>query len=396
MTRTPRHGLWTHQVESFHEFEPDELINPQLQAYHWRAFIPETLIEFDWQLGLQTYTQTLLEDKVIASASWPWLDRPWQQLFWRAHPCRELGRFWLLAQTAPERLSDTREHHPGLERLAQALGEPWPSLEDTLARCERFFRLAAERLGERFRWFMFAPLVDPLRLGFNPAQLFFLIERLVPEDERAPFFERVTPCDDDDDALAAAQRAFDALSLEREGSRYAACQLVRWPLPKARAALAQRALGDDALSPALRRAIIDLCLEGPQWSMAVAREDYTLSPDLAPWLLTRLAPQALPLIMSKLLAQPQALMDWIPSLMRVHSPHAVRGFMMLAMGDHGPSARAARAWLMSEGANAIAICHEVRSSATPEDEVLKPLAQELLDEYSARGHEHLVASLSPS
>lgn len=395
MTRTPRHGLWTHQVESFHEFEPDELINPHLEVDRWRAFIPDALIEFEWSIGVQTYAQTLLEAEELARASWPWLDRPWQQLFWRARQSPELGRFWLLAQTAPERLSDTREHHPGLERLAQAQDEPWPSLEDTRSRCERFFHLAAERLGERFRWFMFAPLVDPLRLGFNPAQLFFLIEHLVPEDERAPFFERVTPCDDEV-ACAAAQRAFDALSLEREGSLYAACQLARWPLPDLRAALAQRALGDKALSPALRRAIIDRCLEGPQWSMAVARDDYPLSADLAPWLLTRLAPQALPSIMAKLIAQPQTLMAWVPSLMRVHSPHAVRGFMMLAMGDYGPSARAARAWLMSEGANTIVICHEVRSSAAPDDEPLKPFAQELLDEYGARGHEALVASLSPS
>lgn len=390
MTRATHHGLWTHQLESFHEFESDELINPHLQAAPWRSFIPARQLEFDWRLGLEVYAQTLLDPAIAARSSWPWSDRPWQQLFWSARPSRELGRFWSLAQSAPERLSDTQALHPGLERLARAVDDPWPSLDALLERHKRFFALASSTLGERFRWFMFAPLVDPLSLGLTAGQVLSLIGQLIPEDERAPFFERVE-LSADPATLEAALHEFERLSLSSEGSLSAAYQLVRAKLPSARAALVQ-ALAGEAIqcSPALRRAIIDRCLEGEAWSQAVAHESYPLSPDLAPWLLARLAPSSISSIMSRLMAQPQELMAWISSLMRVHSPHAVRGFMTLSLGPYGPSSRAARSWLMSEGANVIAVCYELLASDDPAEEVLKPLAQELLTEYSARGHEALV------
>lgn len=405
-TRIPSNGLWTLHPERFCEFGEDEVLIPEWNASTSRLREADPA-QPPWSQLCDEYARALDALAPAQRWSWPWYSAPVLAYTTERAPLDPAtARFWFLAACQPGCAQDEPAAHPGLEQL-RALGddEPWPDAQRCAELLQSLVEQTQQQLTTRFRWFLLAPITSLLCAWLPLPQVLKLLDHCIPEPERAPFDELLFSFD---------EAQLNAASVQLED------QLLTTPLHDEAQCIivASRLAGFEATKPTLEHILgaacaLPTCAADLARSVAALFEDeddfarayralpFLVSPELVPWLIQRAGFDALDVFMAQLYEQPHLWMSYLPMINRIHCPQLVVGFMMMAI-TAGPCQRAARAWLISEGANALAIAQLITRDGADSDllliapeqarQNLVRLAELLIEEYAARGHQALVDS----
>lgn len=376
----------TEQVREFHEFLPDELTDGRPE----RRVLP--VRPLDRGQAIEAF-RAHLPGPGRRDARYPFDDRAWHgEWVWHEGGLSAAeGVFWFVAMTDPDRWVD---HDAVVRRLEVLDVDAPPSFDAAQASLSAWFIACAEHR-DRVPWYMFAYLARLMSAWMPGVEVLACFEGVVWADGALPvgalrYFVDALLVRDDADAEALGKRAralMARLDLEDdEDVRVALTLLRRAPLPEQIERLARVLIGRDEAPPHLVRDAIDLIDDPELFAECFARSSYPVEPSRVGWILARGGFGVVEALVCRVARGDGDLQRAVfKDLMRIHSPAAVPGFLML--WEDSAVQRPAHGWLSAEGANAIEGCLRLL------DRARHPRAEQLVREYVQRGHRELVESL---